>query len=75
MKATKKPTSKNLLTRLRNETNCGVEMCKDAIKYAEKHNGGYDMMVAYLKAKTLAVYHRGSFDDRVLYIMKCGKGK
>lgn len=52
-------------TELRNITNCPLSMCAEAVEYAEKHNGGYDIAIAYLLAKTLAVKTNCSFDERV----------
>ena len=50
---------------LRNISNCPLSMCAAAVKYAEEHNGGDDIAIAYLKAKTLAVKTHCSFDERV----------
>lgn len=48
---------------LRENTGCSLQDCKKAIEYCE---GRTDVTpIGYLKAKTLAVYTKMSFDDRV----------
>lgn len=48
---------------LRQETGCSLKDCLQAIIYCEAHPDC--LPLAYLKAKTLAVYYKGSFDDKV----------
>lgn len=50
---------------LRNITGCSLKMCKEALEYADEHNGGKEMAIAYCKAKSLAVYTDCSFDERI----------
>ena len=60
----------DLIKQLREETGCGIRLCKDAYKYALEHNGGYIMMVAYCKAKVAAVKSSMPFDERVKKYME-----
>ena len=55
---------------LRAATGCGLTMCKDALRYAESHGGGKEMVMAYLKAKTFAVKISCGFDVRVQRFMQ-----
>lgn len=58
-------TPYDLINKLRSYTGVGMAMCKDAYKYAVSRDGGYNMMLAYVKAKSLAVYFSGTFDEKV----------
>ncbi len=59
-----------VIKQLREETGCGFPMCKDAYRYAKSHDGDYDMMIAYCKAKVIAVSTGNMpFDKRVEHFM------
>lgn len=60
----------NLIKQLRDDTGCGLRLCKAAYKYSIEHNGGYEMMVAYCKAKVIAVKSNIPFDDSVKRYME-----
>ena len=64
------PLDKELIYKLRENTGVGIHMCRDAFIYAKEHNGGYNMMLAYVKAQGLAVWISGTFDDRVAHFLK-----
>ncbi len=55
-----------IISQLRTDCGVGFQLAKDAYRYAKSHNGDYDMMVAYIKAKVFAV-NTGNmpFDKRV----------
>ena len=48
---------------LREKTGCSLSLCKEAIEYCK--NKEDVVPIGYLKAKTLAVYTKMSFEDRV----------
>ena len=50
---------------LRDRTGCSLKTCKEALEYAEERKGGFQMAIAYCKAKSLAVKTNCSFDERV----------
>ncbi len=58
------------ISQLKADTGCGFQMCKDAYRYAESHNGGYGMMVAYCKAKLYAVKTNVPFHTRIERFME-----
>ncbi|MBQ8805994.1 MAG: hypothetical protein IJZ68_05875 [Bacteroidaceae bacterium] len=55
---------------LRNKTGCSLAMCKEAIEYADAHDGGEEMAIAYCKAKSFAVKTTCTFDERVRKFME-----
>lgn len=38
---------------LKEATGCGIELCKQAVKYSNANGGGDDKAIAYLKDKSL----------------------
>lgn len=50
---------------LRDRTGCSLKTCKEAWEYADEHNSGLQMAIAYCKAKSLAVNTKCGFDERV----------
>ena len=65
---------KEQILNLSKESGCSIFMCKEALEYAASKNGGIDMAVAYLKAKTLAVKTHCSFEERVIRFMEAPDG-
>lgn len=59
-----------LIEELRYRTGVGWDICKEAYDYAVKRNGSLNMMIAYVKARTFALYHSGSFDSKVDMFLK-----
>lgn len=57
------------IRKLREKTGVGTQMCKDAFNYAKQRNGNFNMMIAYLKAMSLASYVR-PFDAKVDMFLK-----
>lgn len=55
---------------LKNLSGCSLAMCKKALEYATAHDGDDRMVIAYLKAKTLAVKTMCDFDTRVRRFME-----
>ena len=55
---------------LHDKTGCMWQDCYDAYDYMIEHNGNRDMAIAYLKAKSFAVYYRGPFDEKVQHFLK-----
>lgn len=59
-----------IIEELRYRTGVGWAICKEAYDYAMKRNASLNMMIAYVKARTFALYHSGSFDDKVDMFLK-----
>lgn len=59
-----------VICQLKTDTGCSFQMCKNAYDYAIAHKGDYSMMIAYCKAKVVAVEARIPFDARVQEFMK-----
>lgn len=55
---------------LKNLSGCSLAMCKKALEYAVAHNGDDRVVIAYLKAKTIAVKTTCDFDERVRRFME-----
>lgn len=55
---------------LRAKTGVGMQLCKEAFDYAKQRHGDMNMMIAYIKAKSFALYSGGSFDDKVAMFMR-----
>lgn len=47
---------RNTIEELARRTGVGRAMCKEAYEYAMARNGNFNMMLAYIKAKSLASY-------------------
>jgi hypothetical protein len=60
-----------MISQLRTDAGVGFQLAKEAFRYAKSHYGDYDMMIAYIKAKVMAV-NTGNmpFDKRVEHFMK-----
>ena len=59
-----------MISQLRTDAGVGFQLAKEAFRYAKSHYGDYDMMIAYIKAKVMAV-NTGNmpFDKRVEHFM------
>jgi len=55
-----------IINMLRQDTGCSRQLASQAFRYAfEKKVADYDLMIAYIRAKSLAVKTYGTLDERV----------
>lgn len=69
---TNKDIDMEQIQKLKEETGCGIQMCKQAVLYSSEHSSEELLIepIDYIKAKSIAVSIRGTFDDKVSHYAK-----